>query len=87
MSFIAIWVMWAICGVAALSAALVWAVRTRQFTELDRQRHIPLKAARIREGETPVHAPSRADRFALLAILIVTLCVLTSAIWLGIRSI
>ena len=63
MSLIAVWVIYAIVGTAAFTAAFAWAVRTRQFSDLDRARIIALKSAEPVDGaETRQRTPCRADR-------------------------
>ncbi|MCL5103462.1 MAG: cbb3-type cytochrome oxidase assembly protein CcoS [Armatimonadetes bacterium] len=88
MTFVEVWVGYAIVGTAAFSAAFIWAVRTRQFTDFDRARHIALDAASsIEPTEDAGSPPSRVDRYGLVALAVITLGVIVSAIWVGLRNI
>ncbi len=83
MSFIQTWVACAIAGVALFLTAFVWAVRTRQFSELDRARYAPLEKS---GPDSPQKPASLADRWALRALVILATAAILSAIILGLRS-
>ena len=83
MSFVDVWIIYAIFGTTAFSIVFVWAVRSRQFTELDRQRYIALRAAEPVEAEQAGRTPARLDRFTPLGLAAVTLAVVAAGLWLG----
>ena len=83
MTFLDIWITYAIFGSAAFSAVFVWAVRSRQFTELDRQRYIALNSAEFRERPDANRRPSGLDRYTWLALLLITFALMSSAVYLG----
>lgn len=39
-----VWIVMTIFGVGGMIAALIWAIRTRQFSQQDRARHLPLES-------------------------------------------
>jgi cbb3-type cytochrome oxidase maturation protein len=41
-TLLAVWIAFAVAGVAGLIAVLVWAVRARQFADQDRAARLPL---------------------------------------------
>ena len=84
MTFMDVWIGYAIVGTAVFSAIFVWAVRTRQFTELNRQRYIALQAADSLEAEKP-NAPGRLDRYTSFALAVLTLAMVTAGLWVGMR--
>ena len=86
MTFLDVWIAYAIFGSAAFSAVFVWAVRSRQFTELDRQRYIALNAAELRERSDANRRPAGLDRYTWLALLLITFALMSAAVWLGLRS-
>jgi hypothetical protein len=83
--FVNIWIGYAIFGSVALSAIFIWAVRTRQFTELNRQRYIALRAADTVETEK-VAKPGRLDRYTWLVLAILTLAMIAAGLWVGVRG-
>ena len=44
MALLAMWIIFTAVSVAGLIAVLVWAVRTRQFSNQDHARHLPLES-------------------------------------------
>ncbi|MDO8588179.1 MAG: hypothetical protein Q7T82_14220 [Armatimonadota bacterium] len=83
MTFLDIWIAYAIVGTTIFSAVFVWAVRSRQFTELDRQRYIALNAADLREHGDAGRRPNRIDRYTWLGLLLITFALMAAAVWLG----
>jgi nitrogen fixation-related uncharacterized protein len=83
MSFVDVWIVYAIFGTTAFSTVFVWAVRSRQFTELDRQRYLALRAEEPVESERTGRTPTRPDLYTLLALALITLGVITAGLWLG----
>jgi len=72
-SLLAVWVVYAIIGCFIFTAVLLWAVRSRQFTDLDRQRYIALKAAALPETDGKDRAPGFLDRYTWLIIVLIFL--------------
>lgn len=71
MTFLDVWVGYTIVGVILFTAVFLWAARTGQFSNLDRGRYIPLKAAdQIDEPESPSREPSRIDRYTWVSLLV-----------------
>ena len=85
MTFLDVWIGYAIFGTAVFSAMFVWAVRNRQFSDLDRARRIALEARTI-EPDHDYRETSRSDRCGLIALLLIVLATLGSVIWVGIRN-
>jgi hypothetical protein len=52
MSLLIVWVVFTSLALVALSAVLVWAVRTHQFTGQDRARYLPLQSG-IPKADAP----------------------------------
>jgi nitrogen fixation-related uncharacterized protein len=78
-----VWIAYAVVGVLVFSAAFVWAVRARQFTEMDRQRHIPLRE--LGEDEQSAPKAARVDRWTLIGLVITVVGMLAWGIILGAR--
>ena len=86
MTFLDVWIGYAIVGTSAFSAMFIWAIRTGQFTDFDRARKIALGAAKPIETDEQINRKaSKADRFGLYALFIITLLVLASAVIAGFR--
>lgn len=86
MTIVAIWLGNVLYGAAVLTAALLWGVRNRQFSDLERPRHLAGMAAEpIEEFHDAARAPSRVDRYAWLVLLVLTAVVFAAAIWMGAR--
>jgi nitrogen fixation-related uncharacterized protein len=86
MSFLEIWVIYAIFGSSAFSILFFWAVRARQFSNLERGRHIPIESmeeAGVRPSERPV---GRIDKYTWLVLVTLAAAVLISVVWIGVRS-
>ena len=47
-----IWVAFAVMALVGIAAVLVWAVRSRQFSDQDRARFLPLYAGKPLDGDT-----------------------------------
>jgi nitrogen fixation-related uncharacterized protein len=82
MNFLEVWVMYAIFGITLFSAVFVWAVRARQFTDLDKGRYIALRTEDTERGDRP-ETPAKVDSLTLLFIVFIALALFLSAIWLG----
>jgi hypothetical protein len=83
MTFLRVWVGYAVFGVTAFSAFFVWAVRARQFSNLDRGRYIPLE----REGsESEDRQPAKVDRYTGMAIAVISAGLIGIGLWMGFRS-
>lgn len=65
------------------AACFIWAVRNRQFTELDRQRYIAIRAddSNLKEDEEP--QPGRIDRYTWLFIILLAAAICSSAAWMA----
>lgn len=83
MNLLEIWVLYAIFGSTAFSALFLWAVRTRQFSDFDRPRHIPLRTLKGPDNKE-TNGLSRIDKFTLLGLAIITLVVMISVVWIGV---
>jgi cbb3-type cytochrome oxidase maturation protein len=86
MSLVIVWVAWSIFGGLVFSAMFIWAVRTRQFTEMDRQRYIALRGAQPNEGESDGLRLSLPDRYIGLILAALALGMLIATFWVGLRS-
>jgi nitrogen fixation-related uncharacterized protein len=86
MTFIEVWVAYAVAGVMAFSAVLFWAVRTRQFSDFDRARFIALDSSGPDETSPSPSFVRRGDRWAVFAIGLIALGVIAAAIWIGLRN-
>jgi len=82
MTFLELWFGYAILGVLIFSVLFIWAVRARQFSQLDRARHIALRTQHIESVETE---PSRLDRFTWIALALITLTLLSITLLIAIR--
>ena len=85
MTFLDVWIGYAIFGVTIFSAVFVWAVRARQFTDLDRARYIALKSEQPIESAGS-RAVGRLDRYTWVGLAVLTLAVVVSGLWLGLRG-
>ena len=86
MTFVDVWIIYAIFGSVAFCAVFVWAVRTGQFSDLDRARYLALNAAKPYETDEPERVPRSVDRYTVLVLMLLTLGAITSAILMGIRG-
>lgn len=79
MTFVEVWIGYAIFGTAIFSAAFIWAVRERQFSELHRGGRIPLDADRMDDADPSERRPTLVDRFTshALAVLLAGMIALT----------
>jgi cbb3-type cytochrome oxidase maturation protein len=71
MTFLDIWIIYAVVGTTVFSLFFFWAVRARQFTDLDRGRFIPLESAEIVEGDVSRKKPLWVDRLAWPALFLI----------------
>jgi nitrogen fixation-related uncharacterized protein len=84
MTFIDVWIGYAIFGVTLFSVVFAWAVRTRQFSDLDRGRYIPLDADH--PSEAGGGRVSRIDRWGLRVMVLIAAALLIAAVVVGIRN-
>jgi len=84
MKFMEVWIGYTIFGVSAFSAMFFWAVRTHQFTDFDRARHIALRTTAPDE-ETETHRPGRVDRYAWAVVVSIALGIIVSVLWVGFK--
>jgi len=84
MTFMDVWIGYAIFGVTLFSLVFAWAVRTRQFSDLDRGRYIPLDPDEPREAK--LAKASLLDRWGLRLMLIVAAGMLVAAVIVGARN-
>ena len=88
MTFLEVWVGYALCGATLFSLVFLWAVRERQFSNLDSGRYIPLRAAEEREGEEQQDTRICSfDRCMLVALLSISAAAVVFAIYLGITAV
>ena len=81
MTFLDVWIGYTVFGTAITCAAFVWAVRSRQFSDLDRGRHIPLRAAEPADRPSgPDRKPARADRYTWIVLALLTVAAVTAAL-------
>lgn len=85
MIIVRMWIGFAMAGVTLFSAAFLWGVRARQFTDLDRARHLPLNAAEPIEQDPQGRRCSVMDTLGLLAIVLVTIVLFSLVMWVGYR--
>ena len=85
MSFLKIWLVFAGCGAVVFSAVFVWAVRSRQFSDMDRARYIALQDGQTerRDASEPV---SCLDRCMPLFLVLLAAAVVASTVWMGIAN-
>jgi hypothetical protein len=86
MTFVDVWVGYAIFGVTAFSVVFAWAVRARQFSNLDRGRYIPLDAGEPVTTDDVQCRGSRVDRWGLAVVVAIAAGLLATALVLGIWS-
>ena len=87
MTFLDVWIGYAIFGVTLFSLVFVWAVRTRQFTDFDRARYIALNAAeQVESAEQYKRRPGLIDRYTWVFLVLLLLSVITVVFWLGLRN-
>ena len=87
MTFVDVWVAYAIFGAKLFSAMFVWAVRARQFSDMDRGRHIPLTAARkIVQTDDSGRRPAAVDRYTWVLLALLTLAALIAALLMGLEA-
>lgn len=84
MTFIDVWIGYAIFGVTAFSLVFVWAVRARQFSNLDRGRYIPLDADQTAQDSSD--RAGRADKWGLRIMVIIAAAMLLAAVIVAIRN-
>lgn len=85
MTLLSAWIIWALCGVAIYSAAFVWAVRSRQFSDLEKPRYIALDSDRFIEEDTG-RVPGRIDRYTGVGLFTLLFIAVVVTLWLGMRS-
>lgn len=85
MIIVKMWIGFAMAGVTLFSAAFLWGVRARQFTDLDRARYLALKAVEPVEPDPQKRKCSVIDRLGLLGVVLVTLILFALVLWVGYR--
>lgn len=85
MTLLAVWLCYAIIGFGVFCGVFIWAVRTGQFTDLDRQRYIALNSEKPLEQHQD-GVLNRLDRYIIHALALLTLAVITTVLWLALRS-
>ena len=85
MSLAEAWALYTVIGASAFAAAFAWAVRARQFTELDRQRRMALDVEPEVEEKDVARPVSRADRFVALALPALALLAIAAVMLAGAR--
>ena len=85
MTIVWIWVANVIYAAAVISAALLWAVRTKQFSDMDRPRHFALDAEPLDDASTRRRSPGRLVRYAWAQLLLDTAALFAVVLVLGIR--
>lgn len=86
MTFLEVWIGYAILGSAIFAAGLVWAVRHRQFTDMDSARDIALRAEDDIGNEPQSCSHNRADIAGLAGILLTAIAVIAAVVWIGLSS-
>lgn len=81
-----VWIGYAIFGVTLFSLVFAWAVRTRQFSDLDRGRYIPLDSAGAEPEVRENAGDCRLDKWGLRVIVLIAASLLLSAVIVGIRN-
>lgn len=85
MTFLDVWIGYALFGITAFSLVFVWAVRTRQFSNLDRGRYIPLDEE-LTTSKPDQRRASRIDIWALRLMVLIAASLLIAALVVGIRN-
>lgn len=85
MTLLMVWVCYAAIGFGVFCGVFIWAVRTGQFTDLDRQRYIALHTEEPIEQHQD-EALNRLDRYTVHALALLTAAVITVVLWLAYRS-
>jgi cbb3-type cytochrome oxidase maturation protein len=83
-TFVEVWIGYSVIGVLVFSSVFLWAVRARQFSDLDRAGHIPLRSPDDTERSGLI--PSRLDRFSLLGLALIVASALIAVLWIGMRG-
>lgn len=86
MSLLAVWIIYTTVGMIGFGAVFVWAIRTRQFTELDRQRYIALNAEALPDSGDRPGRVSRLDAYAWPALFVIAFAAIGAALWLGAKG-
>lgn len=87
MTFLEMWIGYAIVGTSAFSAVFLWAVRTHQFSDMDRPRRFALDAEALDEPDkNDSRLPSKADRYTWAIMAVVTLAVVVAGVWVGMNN-
>lgn len=84
MTFVWVWLGFAVFAAVTLSAAFAWAVRNRQFSDLDRAGRIALTAEDpLESGEDLPRAPNRGDMYGLALVMLTALAVIVALVCVG----
>ena len=85
MTFMDVWLGYTIFGFSVFSAMFIWAVRARQFSNMDRGRHIPLADQRIGESTHPDRKPASVDKYTWVVLMLLSLAAVVVALVMGLR--
>lgn len=77
MTFVQVWVGYAVFGCLLFSSAFLWAVRQGQFHDMDEARFLALDKS-SHPDQSDLAKPSKADRAAVAGLLVVALGVLVA---------
>ncbi|MBI2842323.1 MAG: cbb3-type cytochrome oxidase assembly protein CcoS [Armatimonadetes bacterium] len=86
MTFIKIWIGYAVVGIAIFSAVFLWAVRNGQFTDFDRARYIAIKDVPPGDTDNQDRRMGRIDALTWAGILFLAAAVLIWAVVIGARG-
>ena len=84
MTFLDVWIGYTIFGISLFSAIFVWAVRARQFSDLERGRYIPLSDNDNSEQKSDTdRQPAKIDKYTWVALALITIAAVTAALFIG----
>jgi len=83
MTFLEVWIGYALIGVLIFALMFAWAVRTGQFTDMDRVRYIAIDQSEV--VERPHGRLSVFDRFAGYMIGLIAVIALGYTLWIALR--
>lgn len=86
MSLLTVWIIYTAVGLVGFGAVFVWAVRSGQFTELDRQRHMALDADHLPEPVDSKISVSRADAYAWKVLISIAFAAIAAALVIGAKG-
>lgn len=87
MTFIKVWIGYALFGTALFSLVFAWAVRARQFSNLDHGRYIPLGDEQVQdERGRAAERPRPAEKWGIRAVLIAAAAVVLAVLVVAMRN-